>query len=285
MPSVALITDGHHPELTPDDQLLLPHLHAHGIDVRIAPWDSEIALRSDVDLCILRSCWDYHKRISEFSQWLQHLEDNHVRTLNPIPVVRWNLHKGYLKDLERRGIPIVPTHVAVTGSVLEDIMNSRGWDDVVIKPCISASGHRTHRVRAQDVGLYSEEFTTIAAESGALVQPFVREIYSGEWSFVFINREFSHAVLKRPQQGDYRSQESFGGISEQKTPSANLIQEAANILDAVTGDLLYARVDMIPVNGRLVLGELELIEPALFFACCAEAPALFAKTLALMLSD
>ena len=48
-------------------------------------------------------------------------------------------------------------------------------------------------------------------------------------------------------------------------PTEAQIQAAAKIIASVDGDLLYARVDMIQVNGRLLLAELELIEPSLFF--------------------
>ncbi len=44
-----------------------------------------------------------------------------------------------------------------------------------------------------------------------------------------------------------------------------LIETAKQILSKIEGDLLYARVDGIIKDGRLLLMELELIEPYLFF--------------------
>ena len=45
---------------------------------------------------------------------------------------------------------------------------------------------------------------------------------------------------------------------------------------AVGGPFLYARVDALTVGGRLLLGELELIEPARFFELDERAPERFA---------
>lgn len=121
----------------------------------------------------------------------------------------------------------------------------------------------------------------MAHASGALVQPFMREIQeSGEWSFVFFDRKFSHAVLKKPADGEYRSQESFGGSTTQATASAFQVQAAANVVASVDGDLLYGRVDMIQVDRQSLLVELELIEPFLFFASDPGSTSRFAHALA-----
>lgn len=268
MRSVALATDRNHPHLSHDDQLLLPILHEMGFEACPVQWDSQDTDWERFDTCIVRSCWDYHLRISEFLQWSQHLGDRHVRVWNPIEIIRWNHHKRYLKDLEQKGIPIVPTYLVERDSVksLKDILEVCRWDDVIVKPCVSASSYRTHRISRDAADSYQAEFQAIAQESGALVQPFIREIQeSGEWSFVFFNRRFSHAVRKTPAKGEYRSQESFGGSMIQVVPSSSQVRAAENVIASVEGDLLYGRVDMIQVNGQLLLGELELIEPSLFF--------------------
>ena len=266
--TIALITDQESRDLTLDDQLLVPALYEQGFAVTAVQWDSKSTDWESFDLCILRSCWDYHVRIKEFLLWLQRLSERQVRISNPIPIVQWNYHKRYLKDLERRGIPIVPTHVVEKAEVsdLKTILHLYGWDEVIVKPCVSASSYRTHRVSWDEAELYHSEFDGIVRESGGLVQPFVPEVQSsGEWSFIFFDRNFSHAVLKQPKDGEYRSQESFGGLIVDAHPTDAQIQAAAKIVASVDGDLLYARVDMIQVNGRLLLAELELIEPSLFF--------------------
>ena len=113
-----------------------------------------------------------------------------------------------------------------------------------------------------------------------LVQPFVeRLLRDGEWSLVFFAGAFSHAVRKRPAPGDFRVQEQFGGRTETMPVPASLIADAGRVVEAAvvaTGlassrDILYARVDGVEEEGRLVLMELECVEPTLFFGYDAGA--------------
>jgi hypothetical protein len=111
-----------------------------------------------------------------------------------------------------------------------------------------------------------------------LLQAFVPEVVSeGEWSLVFLSDgdgpRFSHAVRKRPAEGDFRVQRELGGSAVAATPGAGLVADAAAALvracarTAVSpADVLYARVDGVARHGRLVIMELECIEPELFFA-------------------
>src|SRR5205085_11691732 len=95
-----------------------------------------------------RSTRDYHLNAAAFRDWLERLESQHVTLWNPQPIARWNMEKLYLRDLEARGIPIVPTAWVSAGSSvqLEDLFDSISWDEVVVKPAIAASAYRTFRV-------------------------------------------------------------------------------------------------------------------------------------------
>jgi hypothetical protein len=57
--------------------------------------------------CVLRSTWDYHLPRADFLEWVDRVAAL-TRLWNPARVVRWNGHKSYLRDLERRGIAWVP---------------------------------------------------------------------------------------------------------------------------------------------------------------------------------
>src|SRR5262249_58766925 len=102
----------------------------------------------------------------------------------------------------------------------------------------------------------------------------------GEWSLIFLGGEYSHAVLKRPAEGDFRVQRHFGGSPAAAVPSARLIADAAAVLAEIGGPLLYARVDGIEREGRFVLMEAEVNEPYLFLEFSADAPGLFADAIA-----
>ncbi|MEO1654892.1 MAG: hypothetical protein AAFU64_15200, partial [Bacteroidota bacterium] len=98
-----------------------------------------------------------------------------------------------------------------------------------------------------------------------LLQKFLPEIKeNGEWSLIFFNGRFSHAVQKKPKKGDFRVQEEYGGESLAQIPPSYLIREARNIIQLFAPDSLYARVDGLDIQEAFYLMELELIEPELF---------------------
>ena len=228
---IALVTWSGLPELAPDDRLLRGALERRGATVHAVAWDADVDWRR-YDAAIVRSTWDYHRRVDEFRAWIDSLDGAPV--WNPPAVLRRNIHKSYLLDLQEQGIEIVPT-VFMEGGV-------------VVKPAVSATAHGTVRI-----------------DGAVLVQPFVPEILTdGELSFVFLGQTFSHAVRKRPRAGDFRVQNDFGGTAERFAPSAALIAQAERIAFTLGEDWLYARVDCIERDGRLILMELEATEPSLF---------------------
>jgi hypothetical protein len=88
----------------------------------------------------------------------------------------------------------------------------------------------------------------------------------GEWSFVFLAGSFSHALRKVAPPGDFLVQEEHGGtVHPEPAPAPGLVEQASAILELVPGPLLYARVDGVVAGDRLLLMELELVEPELFF--------------------
>jgi hypothetical protein len=180
-----------------------------------------------------------------------------VRLFNPPSALRWNMHKSYLFDLEAKGVRIPRTQIV------------RNQDRVVVKPAISASAFATH-VMSGDL----------------IVQEFVEEIVrDGEWSFLFFNRRFSHAVNKMPASGDSRVQEELGGIVRLATPPAEMMEESQRILDLVAGDLLYARVDVVDRPAGITLMELELLEPSLFLMTEPGATRRFVRAIGRTVAD
>src|SRR4030042_2037048 len=103
MKTVGLITYCQSPELTPSDQLLVEPLKKLGFNPVAVPWDDENVNWSAFDVLIFRSCWNYHLQYKKFIEWLNHLEKLHIPVWNPIPIIKWNSNKIYLKDLEYKG--------------------------------------------------------------------------------------------------------------------------------------------------------------------------------------
>ena len=287
MRHVAFATSSAWPELTPDDRLAVEPCRSRGIRVSPAVWSDPAVDWTEYDAIIIRSTWDYHRRFAEFERWIGMLERTGCNVWNPCTLVRWNANKRYLAELEQRGVPIVPTVWVPSGadSAVRAVMDAQGWDDVVVKPTVSATAYGTRRVRRDDPDRDSgarDAGDVAALDVGeVLVQPLVREIgTAGEWSVVFLGGAFSHSVRKRPVAGDFRVQTEFGGSAVAERAPARVIAAAERVVSAVTGPWLYARVDGVETAEGFLLMELEMLEPLLFLELVADAPARFADAIA-----
>jgi len=266
---IALATSADHPELHEHDLPLVDALRTAGLDPVVEVWTDPSVDWSAYDAVLLRSVWDYHLRYDEFTEWLGLVDKAGVPVFNDSDLVRWNGDKRYLVELRERGIAIVPSQVAA-GDCLREVVAGLTGQEIVIKPTVSASAHHTVRGVAG-----SDELSRAMddlPDTVYLVQPFQPEIVAdGEWSLMFIDGEYTHAVVKRPAAGDYRVQVMFGGESTLIDPSPAVLESARAALAAAGSTPLYARVDGVVVNGRFLLMELELIEPYLFLPEFPEA--------------
>ncbi|HEU4719903.1 MAG TPA: hypothetical protein VFS59_00965 [Gemmatimonadaceae bacterium] len=282
---VALVTYEARPELTDDDRLLGDALSARGALVHAVPWSHSAARWDEYDAVVVRSTWDYFLRADEFHAWLARLERERVRVFNDVRVLRWNADKTYLRDLDASGIPIIPTRWLQRGSTstLGELRRATGWSELVVKPTVSGGAHRTWRASPAAETDDDSRLTTMIDDGAVMVQPLVDQVErEGEWSLLFFDGRYSHAVLKRPRTGDFRVQREHGGSLEPAEPAAGVIAAALRVLEAVPlagAPPLYARVDGCVVDGELLLMELELLEPELFLRCSSAAPARFAEAL------
>jgi glutathione synthase/RimK-type ligase-like ATP-grasp enzyme len=278
---VALITWAGLPEGAESERLLLPHLAATGVEASIVDWN----VASDFarfDLVILRTCWDYHLRSTEFTEWLRRTAQV-VPVLNDIETVLWNRDKFYLRELQAQGISIGPTvFVCGNGAIRpEDWQHIRSWQKIVVKPAVSATAYKTWLFNSETLPDEDELRSKMQGEP-FLVQQFISEIETqGEISFVYLDGVYSHAVLKRPAEGDFRVQKDFGGSAEAFVPSAAQLKQANAIAAAVryVGDSLYCRIDAVEKDGELILMEVELIEPELFLGLAEGAAERFAEAI------
>jgi glutathione synthase/RimK-type ligase-like ATP-grasp enzyme len=279
---VAFVTYRGLPRLTGDDRLAIAHLRKRGAEVQAVLWDADDVRWEEFDLVVLRSCWEYHLRVEEFSDWIERMERQGVPLWNPAEVVRSNMDKGYLKGLAGKGVAIAPSVWLEKGGEanLEAVLREQDWEQAVLKPTISMTAFKTWITTRARAGEDEAAVEEMLKSSGVLIQKFVREVQTkGEWSFLFFWKEYSHAVLKRAKPGDFRVQDDFGGYLEDASPSRSLVRQAQAIVETVEGPLLYARVDGIEVDGTLVLMELELIDPVLFLGADRHAPVRFANAI------
>jgi hypothetical protein len=282
MPRIALATSSKFPDLTSDDRLLLEPLAKHGILAEPVIWNDASRDWSSYDAVILRSTWDYHLLPETFLGWIDSLAGIHVPLWNPHTLVRWNANKTYLRDLDAKGIPIVPTIWPESADriTLRENMRELRWTKAVVKPRISATAYRTQLVTIDNADSAQPLFDELRAGPGVMVQKFMDSIVEdGEWSLIFVDRGFSHAVVKTPKPGDFRVQNDFGGSETLSDPPTRVLESADAILQAVE-PTLYARVDGVVEEEKFLLMELELIEPALFLSSHPAAPTKFAAAIA-----
>lgn len=296
MPEIALVTYLESPDLTPDDQLLADALRQRGATPSAVPWDSDVDW-STFDLVVLRSPWDYFLRAAEFAAWIDRLEAQGVPLVNPYPVVRWNGDKRYLIELEQAGIEIVPTILVERDAdqpSLAGLLAERDWDEAVVKPVVSAGGHGTWRASLPTAAEDEARFQALRASAtgDVFVQPFMPEVVSaGEWSLLFVDGVYSHAAIKRPQAGNFLVQHVHGGTYAPATAHPQVIADAQRVLEVAAAcatvrveELAYARVDGVVQSRdgveRLVLMELECMEPSLFLLQAADAADRFARAFA-----
>lgn len=213
---------------------------------------------------VLVNCaWDYQDRHEEFLGTLDRIAGLGVPVFNNPATVRWNIRKTYLREIEAKGIPVIPTlwPEAPTADDIAEAMRVFGVDDVVLKRQVGGGARAQVRYTRANM----PEPGPVMDRPG-MVQPFVPAIASeGEFSFLFVDGEFSHVLVKRPKAGDYRIQEAYGGKSQAIDPAPKDRVAAQAVMDVLDTPPLYARVDMVRgEDGGLMLMELEVLEPYLY---------------------
>ena len=135
--------------------------------------------------------------------------------VNPPAVLRWNIDKRYLRDLEEAGVPVVPTlwvepggntdqsgHDATAGAGADATAGNLELHDgeIVVKPSVSGGGFQTARYRPHEYDHARRHVADLTASGRtAMVQPYQRAVDEvGEVGLVFLGGAFSHAMHKDP---------------------------------------------------------------------------------------
>ncbi len=278
-----LVTCERVPSLDFDDALLLRELRARGLQASVAIWSDRTVDWSASRLCVLRSTWDYYRRPREFAGWVRRASALTVLRNDP-HLLAWNAHKSYLRELELRGVPVIPTVWVRYGERcdLASIAAERGWRDVVLKPAVGAAADGVTLVRAGESSASGQaRLDELARGCDVLVQPYLTAVAEyGERALIFLDGAFSHAVAKKRP---FDTVLTVGDASELAVTATNDELAAAEAaLRAVPGGrVLYARVDLLRDDaGAPRVSEVELIEPGLYFGAHAPARQAFAAAVA-----
>lgn len=266
-----------------DDELLLDPLARRGWEVEMVPWRRTGVAWDRFEAVVIRTTWDYWEDPEGFLRVLGEIDRSRALLLNPLEPVRWNVEKTYLRDLEARGVGIVPT---VWGRDLSPdgiarIRDELGSEDVIVKPVIGANAAGLHRLGPASGGEAEARAVRDLGDRAYLAQPFLPAVEEeGEFSLFYFGGDHSHTILKTPRPTDFRVQEEHGGRIRSVRAGSALRKAGRRAMDALDGVPLYARVDLVRGGpGRFALMELELVEPALYFRTDDEAPDRFAAAL------
>ena len=262
-----------------DDDRAIPVFADRGWAVDTIPWSLSGVDWTQYDAVVVRSTWDYQKDAGRFFGVLDGIRDSGVPLFNDLELMRWNADKNYLADLATRGVEVVPTIYGsrfIPGDTAH-FAQILGSDELVIKPVVGANAERTWRLDSPaDQASAAKAFVRDAF----MVQVFASSVQEeGELSLFFFDGAYSHAIKKQPKNGDFRVQEEHGGRITAFQPTPSQLESARQVMGALSGTPLYARVDLIRSNDDADwwLMELELIEPSMYLRMDADAPERFVQ--------
>lgn len=265
-----------------EDDLLAKALKAEGLNVSRKAWDDSHFNWASTKSVIFRTTWDYFDRFPEFSKWLSKVSTQ-TQLFNSEALLRWNIDKHYLADLERNGVRISKTYFIEKGETksLKEVHQELEWSETVLKPCVSGAARHTYRLNSENLEQHEAVFSKLIQNEAMMLQPFQHNVVTkGEVSMMVFNGQFSHAILKKAKAGDFRVQDDYGGSIHDYTPTAEEIKFSIDAVKACEELPIYARVDIFVDNtNKIALAELELIEPELWFRNHPDSTKLLAKAI------
>ena len=250
------------------DHLLDQPLKALGWLTHMVSWRDTLVNWDDYQVVIIRTPWDYQQDAALFLQVLARIEASDAVLENSADIVRWNIDKSYLKQLEDKGVAIVPTLWPDNFDYQQVLtaFSHFSCEKIVLKPCISANADDTFLLTRSELADKQVLLANTFANKAFMMQPFISNICNeGEYSCFYFDGNYSHTILKTPKDQDFRVQEEHGGRLSSILAEDELIKQAEITLTAIDEMPLYARVDFVRHQQQFLLMEAELIEPSLYF--------------------
>lgn len=263
------------PKMMPYDQEVIGLLAKKKITVTTLIWE-EVAKNhhslEPYDLVLVRTIWNYYKNIPLFYQLLKVLENSTVPVFNPTDILRWNMDKRYLLDLQKEGFDIIPSLFVYDGdeNVLENAVE-KGWKKIVLKPMISAGSYHTFVIDTSNKQGFSDLLKRYYQNRPFILQEFLPEIEQGEISTLRFRNGYTYSITKVPKAGDYRVQFDYGGKYHLQEVNSTIQMVANRISKRLNNKAFYQRIDGLWHKGKFLIMEVELIEPDLYLNLSKEA--------------
>ena len=240
------------------------------IDLVFANWNDKSIAWESFEAAVIRSAWDYVPVRDEFLEFAKNVETK-TKLFNSYEVMKWNTNKTYLSILENKGVPIIPTKFA---NNLDEALPAIKWafkkaSAVAIKPTVGAGARLAGKASTEDEAIeYVKRI--LEAKRTIIIQPYISSVDDeGEKAIIVINGKISHAAKKVPALTKGGHGDAAGQL-EITTEMKDIVKTISNAVSE-WNELLFARVDVVRMDEKLVLMELELTEPWLFMQFRPEA--------------
>lgn len=267
---------------------LVAALRDRGVEAASLDWHDASVDWASWDLAVLRSPWDYAQHPAEFAAWLEHA-GTQTHVLNEPELVRWNMDKHYLLELEAVGIPVIPTSYHRTLDSVRDALASPTQPaHVVVKPAVGAGSQRTGLFAREDPAALALARQILDAGGTVMLQPEVPELSDGLEKAVYtLDGRFTHAVAKGAllarggglRGGQYQENPQLVEASADEQAFAERVLAAVADVTGL-GTPLYGRIDLVDSaeHGRVLI-EAELFEPTYNLHLAPEVTELFADAI------
>ena len=271
-----------------EDEWVINALKEKNLSVVKKDWNDSIFDWETTRSILFRSTWDYFDKFELFKKWFNKTK-NKCLMINSTETIEWNIDKHYLLDLQEHQIPIPNSEFIKRGSSIDLslLMQKKNWNEIVVKPTISGAAKNTYRLKEEEIIQFGPTWEKLIYKEDFIVQEFQNNVIKeGEVAMIVIGGKFTHAVLKKAKEGDFRVQDDFGGSIAIYNPSEEMVKLAEKCTRILTPIPSYARVDIIWDNlMELAVSELELIEPELWFRLNPNAAQKLAQHVDLILSE
>lgn len=264
------------------EDLYLKHsLNKQNCKVDIISWEDKTIDYSKYDLIIIRSIWGFQENKTKFENWLNMLETQKIKVLNPINVIKNNYDKEIqFNILNKYNIETIKTFfLPINKNVKSRILDLKTNNDlennlIVLKPTISEGSKDVYLV-----GDNRYEFNNIIDinevynkyknnKSKLMVQPFMKEIFDGEYSICCINNKITHGIIK--YKNAFTKTNMIKYIPADKIDH-KIIEIVNNILNIKEyKDNLFLRIDFVKQEKKFLVMEVELLDPNLFLEFIAD---------------
>lgn len=242
-----------------------------GIDAKIISWQQP--LEEKHDLLVLKSVWGYQNYYKEFKNWLLYVKNNNIPLANGVDMVLNNIMKDIqFNILEKNNVDFIDTIFIDQSKLLNknifDMLDDKSY---VFKPTISGSGENTYLVtnsndksipntiQKEDIVKIYNKMLDDNSDCKIMIQPFISEINNGEYSCIFIDGKLTHTMLRFPNI--FHEKRRTYLVND----APDSIIELARVVERIKdfNNYLYMRVDMVLVNGKAKIMEVELADPDL----------------------